>query len=118
MSTIRTKPWYWHVAIETTKVSRLRFATAMLEMGFGVCPGAFLMSNRIPLGRGVDALLVVQIAEGQERAFFDAVQPIEMTAPPRVSLAVRPDPPDDGHPGRHHPWPFRNYHNHLGEDGA
>jgi hypothetical protein len=96
--------WYWHIDIDTTKAALERLGRAIVLTYAGIpCGKLTRMPVRYPLGRGVSALLVVELPEGDEQVFRELVKPIAMAPPPRVSVGMdRPKP--DGHPGREPGW--------------
>jgi hypothetical protein len=98
------KYWYWHVDIDTTRVGLERFARALLTTGSGLeCGYASRLISSYPFGRGVTALVVVQIPDGQQSEFRCEAKPVHMCAPPIVDIDPRPVK-DDGHPGRRQSW--------------
>jgi hypothetical protein len=98
------KFWYWHVDIDTTKIGLERFARALLKTGSGLeCGRSSRLLPAYPFGRGVTALVVVQVPDGQQDEFRCEAKPVHMTAPAIVDIDPRPVR-DDGHPGRKDSW--------------
>lgn len=93
---MKNKTWSWEVSIDTSGPALQRAMTALIQ-----CKGKLLNAYTLSelLGRGVSAILLVELPEGVEQKFRDTVKPIEMCAPSRVQVGVY-SPPDDGHPGR------------------
>ena len=89
--------WPWDVDIDTTKVALERLGRALI-----LTHSQLTDSMRIgdyPLGRGITAIMRVQIPVGHHEEFREVCQPQAMRPPPLLSVGQYRDPPD-GHPGR------------------
>lgn len=87
--------WPWDIDIDTTKIALERCMRAVILTSSKITDSAPPYRD---LGRGVTALLRVQIPCGQHDRFRELAQPIVMKPPPQPQVGVR-TPPDDGHPG-------------------
>lgn len=104
------KSHLWHVDIDTSKAALERCMRALLVTDAALLGGRRSRMVPLPLlswGRGVSALLVVELAEGSERRFVQMARPVYMSAPPGpLCVGHRPHPerPDTDHPGLAPEW--------------
>lgn len=90
--------WPWHLSVDTTTPALARLAEGLIKTGSRLLGSCVLSTAHGRLGRGISAMLVVDVPETQRIEFAAIVRPYEMTRPPRVSVGLAP-PVDDGHPG-------------------
>jgi translation elongation factor EF-1beta len=77
----------WDVDIDTTKAALERCMRALLMTG-SLLTCHMRLSRDLPLGRGITAILRVQILDGREGEFDDICKPQIRVEPGRIQLGM------------------------------
>jgi hypothetical protein len=75
----------WHLDIDTSGAALQRFAHALLSTGGSLLPSRLIMGE---MGRGVTAMVVVQLPAGQDKKFKELCKPQLMKPPPKVNWGM------------------------------